>query len=30
MVLVDEAARVKDDMFVTLEPMLAVGRGICD
>jgi hypothetical protein len=27
MVLVDEAARVKDEMFVTLEPMLAVGEG---
>ena len=27
MVLVDEAARVKDEMFVALEPMLAVGEG---
>jgi len=27
LLLVDEAARVKDEMFVALEPMLAVGEG---
>ena len=29
LMLIDEAARVEDEMYKSLRPMLAVGTGIC-